>query len=189
MLLLSLPQGWYSVVAESFYSERELVDGLAPTGAAVEWVQEESYFFRLSRCTERLRAHFASHPSFVVPASRQREMVRLLEGGGEGLQDISVSRTSCSWGLRVPGHQGSSSSSSLDHTVYVWLDALVNYMSALDAPVHGRGQEGVCERQHYWPPDVHVVGKDILYFHSVLWPALLMAVGQELPKRIVAHGW
>jgi methionyl-tRNA synthetase len=116
-------------------------------------------------------------------------MLRLLlpeeEGGAGGLQDISISRTSFSWGLSVPGNK--------DHVVYVWLDALVNYMTAVNAPARapeaGAPAEGRSDRVHYWPPDVHVVGKDILYFHAVLWPALLMAMRLELPKRIVAHGW
>lgn len=188
MIYLGKYEGWYSVTDESFFSERELVDGLAPTGATVEWVQEPSYFFRLSNWTERLVEHYEANPSFVVPASRQKEMLNLLSGeAGEGLPDISVSRTSFSWGLRVPHDP--------EHVVYVWLDALVNYMSAVDAPLpHQKQSTGdiACEHKEkvkYWPPDVHVVGKDILYFHAVLWPALLMAIGLEIPNRIVAHGW
>jgi len=184
MIYLGQYEGWYSVADESFFAERDLVDGRAPTGAAVEWVQEESYFFRLSQCTQRLAELYESSPTFVVPSSRQREMWQLLRGDcSEGLPDVSVSRTSFSWGIRVPQHP--------QHVVYVWLDALVNYMSAVDAPVASLdGDSGVDSgRTSLWPPDLHVVGKDILYFHAVLWPALLMAVDLEPPKRIVAHGW
>lgn len=184
MIYLGQYEGWYSVTDESFFAERDLVEGRAPTGAAVEWVQEESYFFRLSRWTQRLAEFYDTSPTFVVPSSRQREMQQLLRGEfGEGLADISVSRTSFSWGIRVPQHP--------QHVVYVWLDALVNYMSAVDAPVGGveGGSGAITRRLSLWPPDLHVVGKDILYFHAVLWPALLMAVGLEPPKRIVAHGW
>lgn len=184
MIYLGQYEGWYSVTDESFFAERELVDGRAPTGAAVEWVQEESYFFRLSRWTQRLAEHYDAHPSFVVPASRQKEMQLLLAGeAGAGLPDVSVSRTSFAWGLGVPHNP--------QHVVYVWLDALVNYMSAVDAVVPGSAAsaDGKGGGPRYWPPDVHVVGKDILYFHAMLWPALLMALGLELPKRIVAHGW
>ena len=179
MIYLGHYEGWYSVVDETFYSSRELVNGVAPTGADVEWVKEESYFFRLSKFTDKLIKHYENNPNFVVPSSRQKDMINLITSNEGGLEDISISRTSFSWGIRVPSRP--------EHVVYVWLDALINYMSAIDATISSKELTG----QHckYWPPDVHVVGKDILYFHSVLWPALLMAVGQDLPRRIVAHGW
>jgi len=165
--------GWYSVRDESFYAESELVDGKAPTGAPVEWVEEPSYFFRLSAWQEPLLHLYAKRPDFVLPASRRNEVARFVEGG---LQDLSVSRTSFRWGVPVPDDP--------DHVVYVWVDALINYISALGYP-----DPKSRDFRTFWPADVHVVGKDILRFHAVYWPALLMAAGLEPPKRIFAHGW
>ena len=164
--------GWYSVRDEAFYAESELVDGRAPTGAPVEWVEEPSYFFRLSAWQGRLLSFYAERPSFVLPLTRMNEVVSFVTAG---LQDLSVSRTSFSWGVPVPGDP--------THVVYVWLDALTNYISALNWP----DEEG--ELWQFWPADYHIVGKDILRFHAVYWPAFLMSAGLEPPRRVFAHGW
>ncbi|TVQ36002.1 MAG: methionine--tRNA ligase [Geminicoccaceae bacterium] len=165
--------GWYSVRDEAFYAESELVDGKAPSGAPVEWVEEPSYFFRLSAWQDRLLEHYRTHPDFILPESRRNEVMRFVEGG---LQDLSVSRTSFAWGIKVPGDPG--------HVVYVWLDALTNYCSAVGYP-----DTESPDYQRFWPADLHMVGKDILRFHAVYWPAFLMAAGLEPPKRVYAHGW
>ncbi len=165
--------GWYSVRDESFYAESELVGGLAPTGAPVEWVEEPSYFFRLSSWQERLLRFYEEHPDFILPAARRNEVISFVKGG---LLDLSVSRTSFRWGIPVPDDP--------DHVIYVWLDALTNYMTALGYP----DTEGELF-QRFWPADVHVVGKDILRFHAVYWPAFLLAAGLEPPRRVFAHGW
>jgi methionyl-tRNA synthetase len=158
---------------ESFYAESELVGGMAPTGAPVEWVEEPSYFFRLSAWQKPLLELYEAQPDFILPAARRNEVVSFVKGG---LQDLSVSRTSFAWGVPVPDDP--------DHVVYVWLDALTNYMTALGYP----DREGENYRA-FWPADVHVVGKDILRFHAVFWPAFLLAAGLEPPRRIFAHGW
>ena len=166
--------GWYSVRDEAFYTEKELTeDGLAPTGAPVEWVEEESYFFALSKWQEPLLEFYAQNPDFVYPRSRMNEVVSFVEGG---LQDLSVSRSSLSWGIPVPGDD--------KHVIYVWLDALTNYLSAIEYP-----EQTSHKFTQFWPANIHVVGKDILRFHAVYWPAFLMAAGIELPKKILAHGW
>jgi methionyl-tRNA synthetase len=165
--------GWYSVRDEAFYAESELEGGMAPTGAPVEWVEEPSYFFRLSAWQKPLLELYEARPDFILPASRRNEVVSFVKGG---LQDLSVSRTSFAWGVPVPDDP--------DHVVYVWLDALTNYMTALGYP----DREGENYRT-FWPADVHVVGKDILRFHAVFWPAFLLAAGLEPPRRIFAHGW
>ncbi len=165
--------GWYSVRDEAFYAESELVDGKAPSGAPVEWVEEPSYFFRLSAWQDRLLEHYRTHPDFILPESRRNEVMRFVEGG---LQDLSVSRTSFAWGIQVPNDPA--------HVVYVWLDALTNYVSAVGYPdVDGD------DYRRFWPADLHMVGKDILRFHAVYWPAFLMAAGLEPPRRVFAHGW
>jgi methionyl-tRNA synthetase len=165
--------GWYSVRDESFYTESELVDGLAPTGAPVEWVEESSYFFRLSSWQKPLLRFYEEHPNFVLPISRRNEVISFVKGG---LQDLSVSRTSFRWGIPVPDDP--------DHVIYVWLDALTNYMTALGYP----DVDSELFRT-FWPAEVHVVGKDILRFHAVYWPAFLLAAGLEPPRRVFAHGW
>ncbi len=165
--------GWYSVRDEAYYSESELVDGRAPTGAPVEWVEEPSYFFRLSAFRDRLLKFYEEHPDFVGPPSRYNEVVSFVKGG---LQDLSISRTTFRWGIPVPGDP--------DHVIYVWVDALTNYISALGWPDDAEGLF-----RTFWPADVHVIGKDILRFHAVYWPAFLMAAGIEPPKRVFAHGW
>lgn len=170
-------EGWYAVRDEAFYGEDELVAGpngtrLAPTGAPVEWVKEPSYFFRLSAWQQRLLDWYEANPDAVAPASRRNEVISFVKGG---LQDLSVSRTSFKWGIPVPGDE--------KHIMYVWIDALTNYMTAVGYPAGGT----LFER--FWPVVHHVVGKDILRFHAVYWPALLMAAGLEPPRRVFAHGW
>lgn len=169
-------EGWYSVRDECYYNESELVDGKAPTGAEVSWVKkEDSYFFRLSDYADRLLEHYESHPDFIAPDSRRNEVISFVKGG---LRDLSISRTTFDWGVKVPGDES--------HVMYVWIDALANYISALGYPESiGEGSDF----DKYWPASLHVVGKDILRFHAVYWPAFLMAAGLPLPRRIFAHGW
>ncbi len=169
--------GWYSVRDEAFWSEDELThepDGTrrAPTGATVEWVEEPSYFFRLSHWQEPLLQLYDSHPDFIAPDSRRNEVVSFVR---MGLTDLSVSRTTFSWGVPVPGDAG--------HVMYVWLDALTNYITAAGYPETGDAFA------RYWPADLHMVGKDIVRFHAVYWPAFLIAAGLAPPKRVFAHGW
>ncbi|MEG3617331.1 methionine--tRNA ligase [Magnetovibrio sp. PR-2] len=170
--------GWYSVRDEAFYDEKELTkdaDGnkVAPSGAPVEWVEEASYFFKLSEWGDRLLKFYDENPDFILPKTRRNEVTSFVEGG---LLDLSVSRTTFKWGVPVPGDD--------DHIMYVWLDALTNYITACGFPDEDHG-----EFQTYWPADLHMVGKDILRFHAVYWPAFLMAAGVEPPKRVFAHGW
>ncbi len=169
--------GWYAVRDEAFYGEGELTkdaDGVrrAPSGAEVEWVEEPSYFFRLSAWQDRLLAFYEANPVFILPSTRRNEVVSFVKGG---LQDLSISRTTFNWGVPVPDDP--------EHIFYVWLDALTNYVSALGFP----DEDG--DFQRFWPCDLHMVGKDILRFHAVYWPAFLMAAGLEPPKRVFAHGW
>lgn len=166
-------EGWYCVADEAFYTEKDLVDGLSPTGRPVERVRESSYFFRLSRYTDILLDFYERHPEFVQPEGRFNEVKSFVRGG---LQDLSISRTTFRWGIPVPDDPA--------HVMYVWFDALTNYWSAL-------GPDGD-PLQRFWPPDVHLVGKEIVRFHAVYWPAFLLAAGlpeSQLPKRIYAHGW
>ena len=169
--------GWYSVRDEAFYAEKELIekDGqkLAPTGAPVEWVSEPSYFFRLSEWGNRLLKFYDDNPRFIAPNSRRNEVISFVKGG---MHDLSVSRTSFKWGVPVPGNE--------DHVMYVWVDALTNYLTAVGYP--DADPEKLAK---YWPADLHMVGKDIARFHAVYWPALLMAAGIAPPKRVFAHGW
>jgi len=168
-------EGWYSVRDECYYNESELVDGKAPTGAEVEWVKkEDSYFFKLSEYQDQLLEYYETHPDFIAPESRKNEVVAFVKGG---LKDLSISRTTFDWGVPVPDDD--------EHVMYVWIDALTNYMSALGYPNMDKGSN----YDKYWPASLHVVGKDILRFHAVYWPAFLMAAGLPLPKRIFAHGW
>jgi len=171
--------GWYAVRDEAFYDEAELKDGLdgakiAPSGAPVAWVEEPSYFFRLSAYGDALLAFYEENPGFIAPSSRRNEVVSFVKGG---LRDLSISRTSFSWGVPVPGDE--------KHVMYVWLDALVNYIAALGYPETSEGSPYA----RFWPADLHLVGKDILRFHAVYWPAFLMAAKLLLPKRVFAHGW
>ena len=171
-------EGWYAVRDEAFYDESELTtrpDGsrvATASGAPVEWVREPSYFFKLSAFQDRLLKLYEEQPEFVGPSSRRSEVTSFVKGG---LRDLSISRTTFSWGIPVPDAPG--------HVMYVWLDALNNYVTACGFP------DPDAPRWHYWPADVHVVGKDIIRFHAVYWPAFLMAAGLPLPKRISSHGW
>jgi methionyl-tRNA synthetase len=170
--------GWYAVRDEAFYGEDELTvgpDGVrrAPSGAEVEWVEEPSYFFRLSAWADRLLAYYEANPDFIAPNSRRNEVLSFVRGG---LTDLSVSRTTFSWGIPVPGDQA--------HIMYVWLDALTNYITAAGYPETDKPPYST-----HWPADLHMVGKDILRFHAVYWPAFLMAAGLAPPKRVFAHGW
>jgi len=171
--------GWYSVRDEAFYGEAELTKGadgkkIAPSGATVEWVEEPSYFFRLEDWRERLLEYYAADgANTVAPDSRRNEVESFVKGE---LFDLSISRTSFSWGIPVPGDD--------DHIMYVWLDALTNYITAAGFP-----DEDSEKYKTFWPADLHMVGKDILRFHTVYWPAFLMAAGLEPPKRVFAHGW
>ncbi len=164
--------GWYAVRDEAFYDESELIDGRAPTGAEVEWLEEENYFFRLSAWQDRLLAYYEENPEAVAPRGRRNEVVSFIRGG---LKDLSISRTSFTWGVPVPDHPG--------HIVYVWLDALINYITAAGYP------DDMEAFSSYWPADLHMVGKDIVRFHAVYWPAFLMAAGLAPPRRVFAHGW
>lgn len=170
--------GWYSVRDEAFYSADELHknengERLAPTGAPVEWVEEPSYFFKLSAFEDKLLELYESQPDFVMPKSRLNEVKSFVKGG---LQDLSISRTTFNWGVPVPEAEG--------HIMYVWIDALTNYLTATGYP--DTASDGY---KAYWPANVHMVGKDILRFHAVYWPAFLMAADLPLPSRVFAHGW
>ena len=172
-IYLGTYEGWYSVRDECFYSESELINGKAPTGADVEWVAKEpSYFFKLSAFQDRLLEYYDQHPDFIAPSTRKNEVVSFVK---TGLRDLSISRTSFQWGVPVPG--------DANHVMYVWIDALTNYISALGYPQ----QDG--DMSKFWPASLHVVGKDILRFHAVYWPAMLMAADLPVPKRLFAHGW
>ena len=170
-------EGWYSVRDETFYTENELIDGVAPTGAPVEWVEEPSYFFNLSAWQEKLLAFYEKNPGFVGPETRFNEVKSFVKSG---LRDLSVSRASFKWGVAVPGDD--------EHVMYVWLDALTNYLTATGWPIDGPAGDAK-KHERLWPANLHMVGKDILRFHAVYWPAFLMAAGLPLPKRVYAHGW
>ncbi len=170
--------GWYAVRDEAYYGEDELTESsdgkkIAPSGAECEWVEEESYFFRLSAWEDRLLKLYEENPEFVLPKTRLNEVASFVKGG---LRDLSVSRTNFDWGVPVPGND--------KHVMYVWIDALTNYITALGYP-----ETDAEDFQKFWPADLHMVGKDILRFHAVYWPAFLMAAGVEPPKRVFAHGW
>ena len=165
--------GWYSVRDEAYFSEGELVDGKAPTGAPVEWVEEPSYFFDLSQWETKLLQFYKDNPDFIAPVSRRNEVVSFVSSG---LRDLSISRTSFNWGIAVPDDE--------KHIMYVWLDALTNYITATGFP----DEEQNLYRK-FWPASLHMVGKDILRFHAVYWPAFLLAADLEPPKRVFAHGW
>lgn len=176
-LYLDRYEGWYSVRDEAFYEEKELTAGegdvkLSPQGTPVEWTVEESWFFRLSNYAQPLLDLYAANPDFIRPESRRNEVLKFVEGG---LRDLSVSRTSFDWGVQVPG--------SPDHVMYVWVDALTAYMSALGYP-DKTGDWG-----KYWPANLHLIGKDIVRFHTVYWPAFLMSAKLPLPKQVFGHGF
>ncbi|RXF73911.1 methionine--tRNA ligase [Hansschlegelia zhihuaiae] len=170
-------EGWYSVRDEAYFDESETVlgeDGTrkAPSGAPVEWVVEESYFFRLTDYQDRLLKLYADNPGFIGPDARRNEVLAFVK---RGLQDLSISRTTFDWGVPVPDDP--------KHVMYVWVDALTNYITGAGFPDEGS------ELWRYWPADLHVIGKDIIRFHTVFWPAFLMSAGVELPKRVFAHGF
>jgi methionyl-tRNA synthetase len=170
--------GWYSVRDEAYYDESELKQGtdgrkLSPQGTPVEWVEEESYFFRLSAYQDNLLGYYAAHPDFIGPEARANEVKSFVRGG---LQDLSVSRTTFDWGVPVPGDP--------KHIMYVWVDALTNYLTGVGFP-----DEQSESFRHYWPADVHIIGKDIIRFHAVYWPAFLMSAGVALPKQVFGHGF
>ena len=170
--------GWYSVRDEAYYQEEETelrADGVryGPQGTPVEWVEEESYFFRLSQYQDKLLKHYEDNPDFIGPAERRNEVISFVKSG---LKDLSVSRTTFDWGIKVPNDPR--------HVMYVWVDALTNYITATG---YLEDQNGA--RAKYWPADVHIIGKDIIRFHAVYWPAFLMSAGLPLPKRVFAHGF
>ncbi len=179
-LYLGRYEGWYSVRDEAFYDEKELVEGeggakLSPQGTPVEWTVEESWFFRLSAYQDRLLALYESQPDFIQPDSRRNEIMRFVEGG---LSDLSVSRTSFDWGVKVPGADG--------HVMYVWVDALTNYLTGCGYP------DDAARMARYWAEGgdiTHIIGKDIVRFHAVYWPAFLMSAKLPLPKQIFGHGF
>jgi methionyl-tRNA synthetase len=176
-IYLSKYAGWYSVRDEAYYGEDELTlanDGgkVAPTGSPVEWVEEESYFFRLSAYADRLLRHYEDHPDFITPEKYKNELVAFIK---RGLADLSISRTTFAWGVPVP--------SDPKHVMYVWVDALTNYITATGYP------DANAPRAKFWPADAHVIGKDITRFHAIYWPALLMSAGIAVPKQIVVHGF
>jgi methionyl-tRNA synthetase len=170
-------EGWYSVRDEAFYGEDETSVGpdgvrVGGQGTPVEWTKEETYFFRLSKYQDRLLAHYEAHPDFVGPDTRFNEVISFVKGG---LTDLSVSRTTFDWGVPVPGADG--------HVMYVWVDALTNYITAAGFP------DETDPKWAFWPADLHVIGKDIVRFHAVYWPAFLMSAGIALPKRVYGHGF
>ena len=176
-IYLSKYPGWYSVRDEAFFDESELTKGAdgkhyAPTGAPVEWVEEESYYFKLSAWQERLLAYYRDNPDFIVPDKYRNEIVAFVE---RGLTDLSISRSTFNWGVPVPGDDR--------HVMYVWVDALTNYITATGFP------DADAQRAPFWPADAHVIGKDITRFHAIFWPAFLMSAGLPVPKQIVVHGF
>jgi methionyl-tRNA synthetase len=177
-IYLDAYSGWYSVRDERFFVESEtaLVDGTriaVETGTPVTWTEEQTYFFRLSAYADKLLAHYEANPDFIAPEVRRNEVVSFVSGG---LRDLSISRTSFDWGVKVPEHP--------DHVMYVWVDALTNYLTGVGYP----DTESELFRR-YWPADLHMIGKDIIRFHTVYWPAFLMSAGIELPRRVFAHGF
>ena len=177
-IYLSKYSGWYSVSDEAYYNEDEIedLDGKKVSklsGSQVEWVEEESYFFKLSKWQEPLLKFYSENPKFILPESRKNEVISFVKGG---LKDLSVSRKSFTWGIKVPSNK--------DHVIYVWLDALTNYLSALNYP-----NEKNKLYVNFWPANIHFIGKDILRFHAVYWPAFLLAAGIKPPQRVYGHGW
>jgi len=177
-IYLSEYAGWYSVSDEAYYTEDEIITENGKkisksTGSSVDWFEEESYFFKLSAWQDKLLEHYKKNPSFVSPKSRNNEIVQFVKSG---LNDLSVSRTSFKWGIPVPNND--------KHIVYVWLDALINYISALNFP---NVEDDLYKK--FWPVDIHIIGKDILRFHAVYWPAFLMAAKLPLPIKVFGHGW
>jgi methionyl-tRNA synthetase len=177
-IYISKYPGWYSVRDEAFFDESELTKGeggkyFAPSGAPVEWVEEESYYFKLSAYQDRLLAHYRDNPNFIVPENYRNEIVAFVE---RGLNDLSISRSTFDWGIPVPGDP--------KHVMYVWVDALTNYITGTGFPWQ---QE--TSHKKFWPADAHVIGKDITRFHAIYWPAFLMSAQIEVPKQVVVHGF
>ena len=177
-IYLSKYSGWYSVSDEAFYTDEEIeeVDDVKrsiSSKSTVEWIEEESYFFRLSKWEKPLLNYYQSHPNFISPESRKNEVISFVKGG---LKDLSISRKSFSWGIKVPNNN--------EHVIYVWLDALTNYISALNYP-----NTNSKLFKDFWPASVHLIGKDILRFHAVYWPAFLLAAKIKLPLKVYGHGW
>jgi len=172
-IFMSEYQGWYCSPCETYFTERQLVEGKCPDcGREVELLKEESYFFNMAKYAPRLLEHIDTHPDFIQPESRRNEVVSFIKGG---LEDLCVSRTSFSWGVPVPFNR--------KHVVYVWFDALINYLTGIGY------LEDEDQFQKYWPADVHLMAKDIIRFHAIIWPIMLMALDLPLPKKVVAHGW
>ena len=177
-IYLSKYSGWYSVSDEAFYNEDEIeeLDGkkiAISSKSLVEWIEEESYFFRLSKWQKPLLDYYKSNPNFISPESRKNEVISFVKNG---LKDLSVSRKTFSWGIKVPGND--------EHVIYVWLDALTNYLSALNYPdVNNKLYKD------FWPASIHLIGKDILRFHAIYWPAFLLAAKIDLPEKVYGHGW
>jgi methionyl-tRNA synthetase len=170
--------GWYSVRQEAYFDEKETTvgpDGVRrePLGSPVEWTEEETYFFRLSSYQQKLLAYYDANPDFIAPPERRNEVISFVKGG---LQDLSISRSTLDWGIPVPGDP--------KHIMYVWVDALTNYLTAVDFP-----DTDSTKFKHYWPAALHVIGKDIVRFHAVYWPAFLMSAGIKLPQRVFSHGF
>ena len=177
-IYLSKYSGWYSVSDEAFYSNEEIEEfngkkRSISSKSFVEWVDEESYFFKLSKWEKPLLKHYMDNPDFISPVSRKNEVISFVKGG---LKDLSISRKSFSWGIQVPKNK--------DHIIYVWLDALTNYLSALNYP---NTNDHLFKQ--FWPASIHLIGKDILRFHAIYWPAFLLAANISLPKKIYGHGW
>jgi len=177
-IYLSKYSGWYSVSDEAFYNEDEIINSddkkvATSSGSPVEWIEEESYFFRLSIWQNKLLKYYDKNPEFILPKSRRNEVISFVKSG---LKDLSISRKSFSWGIKVPNNS--------DHIIYVWLDALTNYISALNYP---NTEDNLYK--NFWPASLHLIGKDILRFHAIYWPAFLMAAKIPLPKKIYGHGW
>ena len=177
-IYLSKYSGWYSVSDEAFYSDNEIenrdnIKISKISGSPVEWVEEESYFFKLSKWQEPLLKFYSDNPNFILPESRKNEVINFVKSG---LKDLSVSRKSFSWGIKVPSNK--------DHVIYVWLDALTNYISALNYP---NTNDNLYKK--FWPATIHLIGKDILRFHAIYWPAFLLAAGISPPNRVYGHGW
>jgi methionyl-tRNA synthetase len=177
--------GWYSVRDEAYYNESETTVGddkvrRGPQGTPVEWTEEETYFFKLSDYEERLLKHYEQNPDFILPPERRNEVVSFVKGG---LEDLSISRTTLDWGIPVPAPKREDGENSPAHVMYVWVDALTNYLTGVGFP------DEMSPLWPYWPADVHVIGKDILRFHAVYWPAFLMSAGLPVPKRVFSHGF
>jgi len=177
-IYLSKYSGWYSVSDEAFYADNEIetrdnIKISKISGSPVEWVEEESYFFKLSKWQEPLLKFYSDNPNFILPESRKNEVINFVKSG---LKDLSVSRKSFSWGIKVPSNK--------DHVIYVWLDALTNYISALNYP---NTNDNLYKK--FWPATIHLIGKDILRFHAIYWPAFLLAAGISPPNRVYGHGW